>query len=225
MSVSGTTALTMTARDMITNAMIELGVLSSGEEPTADELADGLVRLNSQLKSWQLQGVNLWREDDRSITITANTATVTLPTDVRQVFSARFIGDYERLLHRWEREDYFSLPVKTSSGDPTIFYVSRDRDGLTAYFWPVPTADSTVKIECERIVDTVTDATQDVDVPQHAFEACWTALAVRLIPMFNASGTAISPVTASMVTQRAEMLFSALQDDDRPESVFIGAWT
>lgn len=223
MAVSGDTSFTMTARDMVTQAMIEIGVLSGGEDPQADELSDAILRLNSMLKSWQMQGVNLWREDDRAVTITAATPSVSLADDIRQVFGARHIGDYERVLGRWEREDYLSLPVKDTSGDPTVFYVSRGRDGLTAYFWPVPTTDATVKLDCERIVDTVTNANDDVDLPQHAFEAAWVNLAVRLIPMFNASGSAVNPLTAQLVKGRADELYGALLDDDRPLSIFIGA--
>lgn len=224
MPVSGTITYTMTATEMVTNAMIELGLLSSGGTPTGAELEDGLTRLNSMLKSWQLGGTDLWREDDRSITVSANTTPTALAADIRQVFNARFIGSgFERVLGRWERADYLSLPVKTSPGDPTIFYVSRQRDALSLYVWPVPTADSTLKLDCERIVDTVTDGSEEVDVPQHALEAVWVNLAARMIPMFNSSGEAISPETAAFVTQRAQQLFELLMDDDRPESIFIGA--
>src|SRR4051812_20042836 len=107
MSVSGETDFSVTALEIVTHAMRDLGVLGTGKEPKAAELEDGLFRLNSMLKSWQGQGVSLWREDERSITITADTATVALDDDIRQVFSARFIGtDYERVLGQWEREEY-----------------------------------------------------------------------------------------------------------------------
>lgn len=223
MPVSGTSVYIMTALDMVTNAMIELGILSSGGTPSASELEDSLTRLNSMLKSWQLQGVDLWREDDRSVTITANTTPTTLATDIRQVFGARLVTtSFERVLGRWERSEYLSLPVKTAPGDPTIFYTSRQRDALNLYVWPVPTANATIKIDCERIVDTVTAGSDEVDVPQHALEAVWVNLAARLIPMFNASGQAIAPASAAFVSGRAQQLLSLLMDDDRPESIFIG---
>lgn len=220
MAVSGVTAFSMTARDMVKQAMVELGALNSGEDPTADELTDALVRLNSMLKSWQTQGVNLWREDEQTVTITAATASVTLAAGIRQVFSARHIDDYERLLGQWERGDYLSLPNKDTEGNPTIFYVSRQRDALVMYFWPVPTTNQTVKIDCERIVNTVVDAAETVDVPVHANEAVWVNLAVRLIPML---GTAkLDPARVQMVQGRAQELYAMLLDDDRPQSVFIG---
>lgn len=223
MPVSGTTTFTMTALDIVTNAMLKLGVLSSGEAPTAPELEDGITALNLMLKAWQTKGCDLWREDDRSVTISANTTPTALATDIRQVFSGRFIGtNYERMLGKWERADYLALPIKTTTGDPFIFYVSRGRDGLNMYVWPIPTADSTVKIDCERIVDTVADGSDEVDVPQHALSAVTWSLAAELIALFNTSGVAIAPATAGYVTQKAAQEMALLMDDDRPESISIG---
>lgn len=221
MAVSGVTAFAMTARDMVTQAMRELAVLPSGEDPSADELTDGIFRLNSMLKSWQAQGVNLWREEDRSVTVTAATATVALSgdnADIRQVFGARHIGDYERVLGQWEREDYLALPNKATIGNPTIFYASRGRDNITLYVWPVPSTDQTLKLDCERIVNTVTDAGQDVDVPTAWHETVWVNLASRMISMFG-----VDPVRAQEVRDRARELYGLMLDDDRPQSVFIGA--
>lgn len=223
MPTSGVTTLTMTAADMIQNAADELGVTALGAALTSTEKTKALTRLNSMLKSWQMQGVNLWREDEVSVTVTADTTPTTLAAGVRQVFSARFIGtDYERVLGQWEREDYLSLPNKDTEGDPTIFYVERERDALKLYVWPVPTANSTIKIDCERIVETITVDTETVDVPQHAYEAVWVNLAARLIPMFGSART--SPETAQFVIGRAQQLFQMLMDDDRPQSVFIGPY-
>lgn len=224
MPTSGTTVYTMTAADMIQNAADELGVAALGSALTSTEKTKALTRLNSMLKSWQMQGVNLWREDEVSVTVTADTTPTTLDAGVRQVFSARFVDsdDNERQLGQWERADYYSLPDKTTEGDPTIFYVERERDALKLYVWPVPTSNSTIKIDCERIVETITVDTETVDVPQHAYEAVWVNLAARLIPMFGVART--GPETAQFVAGRAQQLFQMLMDDDRPQSVFIGPY-
>lgn len=224
MPTSGVTTLTMTAADMIQNAADELGVTALGSSLTSTEKTKALTRLNSMLKSWQMQGVNLWREDEVSVTVTANTTPTTLDTKVRQVFSARFVDSdsNERLLGQWERADYLSLPDKTTEGDPTIFYVERERDALKLYVWPVPTSNSTIKIDCERIVETITVDTETVDVPQHAYEAVWVNLAARMIPMFGVART--GPETAQFVAGRAQQLFQMLMDDDRPQSIFIGPY-
>lgn len=222
MPVSGDATYSMTALDMVTNAMLKLGLLSSGEAPSGAELEDGITALNLMLKAWQVRGCDLWREDDRSVTIAANTTPTALSADIRQVYGARFVsGTYERELGQWERSQYLSLPVKSATGDPSVFYVSRQRDASNLYVWPVPTTNSTLKIDCERIVDTVEAGTDELDIPQHAFSAVAWNLAAEIIPLFN---SAISPAAAAYVTQKAAQESALLMDDDRPESITIGSY-
>lgn len=220
MATSGETSFAMTARDMVKKAMLELAVIASGEEPSAEELSDGIASLNGMLKSWQAAGVNLWREDDREVTTTAASATVALDGDIRNVFSARHVvsATQERPLGEWERSDYLALPNKASAGNPVAFYASRGRTGVTLHVWPVPATAQTLKLDCERIVETVTDAGQNVDVPEMWHETVWTNLAVRMIPMFGANDR------AQLVMDRANELYRAMLDDDRPGSITMEAF-
>lgn len=222
MSTSGTTVYTMTAREMVTNAMVELGVINSGETPTADELADGLTRLNSMLKSLQANGCGLWRETGGTLVIPAAAGSGTLPVDIREVHGARFVFSttFERTLAQWERAQYNSLPNKTSPGNPNIFYCARQRAQITMYVWPVPTADATIKLDYERIVETVTDASEDVDVPMVWYETIWKMLAARMVNMFGVAR--LDPATAQRITAEAAGLETMLLDDDRPAFVMMG---
>ncbi|HWU93409.1 MAG TPA: hypothetical protein VN106_09220, partial [Sphingomicrobium sp.] len=61
MSVSGVTDWPLTAGEIVTQAMYELGELSQGEEPDGDEMEDGILRLNAMLRSWGGEG-NMFRE-------------------------------------------------------------------------------------------------------------------------------------------------------------------
>jgi hypothetical protein len=45
--------------DIIRGAMRSLGVLRSGEEPSASEAADALHTLNDMLNAWRLKGIDL----------------------------------------------------------------------------------------------------------------------------------------------------------------------
>lgn len=222
MSTSGVTAYTMTARDMVANAMIELGAINSGESPTADEMTDGITRLNSMLKTLQAKGCGLWLETGGTLTITANASSGTLPAGLRDVFGARVAvsGTFERTMAKWGRQEYLSLPNKAASGNPVAFYIDRQRDTLVFNVWPVPTADASIKLDYERIVETVTDASQDVDVPEVWFETIWKMLAARLVNMFGVGR--LDPATAQRITAEASVLEQILLDDDRPDSVQMG---
>lgn len=48
-----------TARDLITMSLRSIGVLHSGETPSAEEANDGLATLNQMLNSWLYEGIDL----------------------------------------------------------------------------------------------------------------------------------------------------------------------
>ena len=64
MATSGSTDYSRTANQIITLAMRRMGVISKGEAPDADEMADGLEALNVMVKLWQIEGINLWKQEE-----------------------------------------------------------------------------------------------------------------------------------------------------------------
>ena len=52
-----------TALQIIKDAMLELGILQTQEEPSADEAQDGLRLLNQMLQYWQIKGITLNHTD------------------------------------------------------------------------------------------------------------------------------------------------------------------
>jgi hypothetical protein len=217
MSTSGVTAWSLTARQIVAQAMVELGLLSSGAEPEAAEMDDCLVRLNGMLKSWQGEA-NLFRETEATVSVTGGSGVVTLPASVRDVASVRHVisGTNHRLLAPWNRSQYLSLPNKASAGSPTIYYLSRQRDAAELHIWPVPSTNVTLKIDYSRVADTVTDGAQTLDIPQEWHEAVILGLAARIAGMFGASRA--DPATVADVKQRAEMLYQQMLDRDRPDA-------
>jgi hypothetical protein len=217
MTTSGVTAWSLTARDIVKAALLELCVISSGEDPEASEMADCLVRLNGMLKSWQ-NTTNLFRETTANITTTAATASVTLAAGIRDVSSVRFVqsATVDRLLYPMTRTDYLSMPNKATAGSPTMYYLSRQRDAAVLYLWPVSATAATLRIDYARIAETVTDASETVDVPEEWQETVILGLAERCIGMFGAGR--LDPQTAADVKQRASTLYNQMLDSDRPDS-------
>lgn len=214
------TGFTMTARDMVTQAMREIGVLASGENPSADEMKDGIVRLNSLLKSWAAKGLNLWRETQGQAAFAAGTATAiiqgaTTLSEVRLVFDT----DRERPLARWESDQYASLSNKATRGEPTIYNMTTGVGGMTMRLWPVPSRDVLVRYSFGRITQDVIES-DPVDIPQMFQEAVWTMLAVRLAPTFGKART--DTATVQLVAQRAAELERDMLDFDRPVSYQLG---
>lgn len=216
MPTSGVTTWSLTALQICTYAAQELGVLSSGEELTADEQADMMVRLTAMLKSWSVKA-NLFREATTTATITADTASVALPQGVREINAVRLVisADNERPLGYWNRGQYYAIPNRAASGDPTVYHVEEGIGALTLYVWPVPTANKTVKIDYSRSAEIVTDGAQTLDIAQEWQEAVYKNLAVRCANMF---GTArLDPATLQKLAAEASDLYTQLLDADRPD--------
>lgn len=217
MTTSGVTAFSLTARDFVRHALLNAKVIASGDDPTADELADCIVLFNMMIKTWASKGVGLWRSDNETVAVTGGTSSVLLAAGIRDVTDARVVesSTYQRQLGKWTRADFQSLVNKMASGSPTVFYVDRQRDAATLYVWPVPANNTTLSIDCDRQIETITDATQTVDVPEEYSEAVMLNLALRCAPLFG-------PELGQVQTMRAVDLEQQLLDDSRPESYSMG---
>ncbi len=222
MTTSGQINGQITARQIMTLAMQDLGVRGSGETPSAEEYQDMRPRLNWLLKTLQSQGANLWRTETGTITIPAGSVSGALDPRVIDVIAARIINnDIEIPLQGDEQGQYATLPNKSQPGRPTIFWLDMQRDQVNFYVWPVPYQDTEVKLDYARVIEDVTDPNETLDVPQAWAEAVWTNLAVACATMFGAAR--LDPQAVALVTERASNRLNAMLDMDRPASVFMGS--
>lgn len=223
MTTSGTITSALLVSDIVTDAMMELGVLSAGERPTGQELIDGIRSLNWMLKSWQSRGIVSWRDQEGSIVFPSETASLVLDPFCIDVTEARLVQSpgYERPLKRWELAQYRQTPNKQTPGYPTAYTISKADNAISMTLWPVPNADLTVNYSYARVIEDVTDGAQTIDVPQQWLEAAYLALAARLAQTFGVTRT--DPSTAQIVAQRAASLEQLLLDQDRPASIYMGS--
>lgn len=210
----------MTARDIVKQAMIEIGVLSTGEEPDASEMLDSIVRLNAMLKTWSAEGLG-HLEATGTVTIPANSSSGVLPTGIRSIYSARVIVSTtnHRQMVPYNRSQYQMLPNKIARGSPTVYYLSDNGNQTTMYVWPVPTAITTIAIDYGRTIEAVTDASETIDAPQEWQEAMYLGLGARIAGMFGA--TRLDPAMVADCKDRAERAYNLLLDSDRPDSYFF----
>lgn len=218
MTTSGVITSTMTAREVITDALTaRTAIFSPGETIDTDSLTTGMSMLNLMLKSWQTD-CNIWRE--LSDTVSATTAQTTLDPRVMDVLEARLtISGYDRPLTRWEWGEYINIPNKAVTGQPCAYVFRKARDAVSLYLWPVPSSAMTISYTAARVIEDVTSPEETLDVPQEWLEAVICNLAVRLWPAFNANNANPPAVLVAM----ADKLYSQMRDLDRPASVFMGA--
>lgn len=213
MTTSGVTAWSLTGNDIVKAALGELATLEIGTDPDAAESAACLLRLNGMLKSWQLRGVTLFREASLDITTTAATASKALPAGVRSISSARLIlsATQERMLWPLSRSHYLSLPNKTTAGAPTSYYLDRARDAAVLYLWPVSATVVTIRLDYDRIAETIINGAETLDIREELQETVYANLAVRCAGVFGQQAPA-------ELVQRAAMLETAMFDAERPDS-------
>lgn len=219
MTTSGITDWPLTAEEIVTQAFVELGAVSSGETPTGEEMEDGLVRLNSMLRSWAGEG-NLFREETTEVAFTSGLGELALDAGIRTINNAWLVQtSYNRILAPWNRTEYLSIPVPGQEGSPVAWYAENGVAGLTLHLWPVPSAASTIALDYSRHAQTVTDPSETVDVPQEWQETLILGLASRCASMFGKART--DPGNVSRIDQRSSILYQRLLDRDRPDAYYF----
>lgn len=191
MATSGSIDYSLTARGVCTFALEELRETGADETPDASDMAAVLKRLNLMLKSWQMTGPNIWRQTVGSATLVASTASYVLSPRPHRVIEARYRDTSGRDLPMEEltRSEYYDLPLKTSTGIPTCYYVDHQRSASTLYVWPVPSSVTTETIQYtyQRVFEDLDALENDLDIPQECLELVGTSLAVRCFALFGKS--------------------------------------
>lgn len=219
MTTSGTSSGVLSVGAIVTQAYRELGVIAGNEAPPGEAMENAIRVLDWMLKGFTARGINLWREKAVPLTITGATTVLSADIDtVQEVYLTT--GGIERPLFEINRSQYAMLPNKAAVGVPVQYYVARQRDANALTVWPVPTS-AQLTIYASRRIEDVTNADQTLDIPQKWTEAVFVALAARLVSTTGARRA--DPATAQAVEQRAAALEQVLLDDDRPNSIYMGA--
>lgn len=205
----------MRAQDIVVQALRKIGVVAKDEPAQADDIADGVAQLGRMLKAWQNIGYSLWTAQEISIPATATVSVAITPRPIRVMSVNLKRGGIETPMQALTRDEYGSLPLKTSLGLPTTYFFDRQRDAARLFVWPVLAAvnGETFELTIERETDDLTDPTAFVDVPSEWFDAVVYCLADRLAPDYGISN--------GDVTARAERLLAEALATDREESVFF----
>jgi hypothetical protein len=204
----------MRAREAIEDALRELGVLDVEETMDASHVRFGLRKLRRMLLSWQNLDYNVWLKAEQTLTMTAGERSYTLdPVRPLRILSARVVTDgIETPLEALTRQDYDTLPLKTSAGRPVSFHYDRQREDALFYVWPVPTANGeTIQITYARQIAPMDTFGADVDVPEEWEDAVVYGLACALASTYSRQ----PPIDLAAGALNAALAF------DREDSVFF----
>lgn len=218
MATSGVITGTLTVREIVNHAYALIGVKDANTELSAEDAQLGMTTLTWMLKSWQADGNNLWRREAVTIPWPAATPAGDLDPDIMDILSLRWGQDgIETPMRRYMLEEWDRLPTREQPGaQPMGYCFVKKTDGVMLLLTPVPIDGLNLYGDIARIIDTVTDLDQTIDIPQEWTEAVFYNLAARLADPAGKVGERINRVLS-----RAEFLYTKLRGHDREPSLYF----
>ena len=134
MAVSGSTDFELDVAEYIEEAFERCGL----EARTGYDLKTAKRSLNLLFADWANRGLNQWTINQRTFTVTSGDGETSLGNDVIDILSLvvrRDGTDYS--LSRISRDEYLSIPTKTTTGRPTQFFLDRQITP-NLKIWPLP---------------------------------------------------------------------------------------
>lgn len=219
----------LNAGALITRAYRLTGQLEPPYNLTDDQATQGIIALNAMLKGWQADGVSLYRQERRTITVAAMTAQIDVDPRIMGVEQVSWVvqggsNPYHRPMGELSWVDYFNLPNpnSNSTSGPSIYMFNRQDTTSSLYIWPLSTLGGSMIASVGRVVNDVNALTDETDFPDEWTEAALYNLADRLM---DDQGVAQSdPATARRIEAHALFLYRKLCDFDRPSSIWFRPW-
>lgn len=178
-----TTPTDNTPNAIITDAMVDSGLLMLGEDPSGEQLAQNMRRLRDLINAWQTQGIKLWLNVDTAVTLVAGQATYSFKPsgDVNMVKPLRVIEGYylyttsqtRRPIYVMSWRDYLTLgqagTIAANRGAITQYFVDKQQSELDVTFWLCPdtneAANGTAHVLLQTQVTQFTGLTDTMNFP------------------------------------------------------------
>lgn len=237
----------MTASDIISNAMIEIGVLAAGETLSAEDAVFGLSKLNRMFDNWNtestfiygtllFQGTLTANKNPHTIGLAASTPDFTVTTArPPKILSANLVlTDQTPPIYRPLKivdDDWWMNNPMPSLATQIPFYLWPNYSWPTAslFLWPVPTKAYDIRLDLWTLFSSV--ALTDVfTLPPGYEDAVTLSLAESLAPSYQKSPSPILVQQAALARGRVKSLNSeaptmacdgAVQSMDAPPSASI----
>lgn len=226
MASSGSTDWTRTRNQIIYASLRSINALASGETPSGEEVADASEALNMMVKAWQSEGAKLWLNDEKELSLTADTQSYTIGDGgdldtVRplEIVSARYHYYTDAIdvpMSPLSRDEYFDLPLKSATGIPLQYYYDPQLSLGVFYIWPVidSSTSDTIKMTVKTEVEDFDAAGNNPDFPKEWFRALKFNLAVELCPEYEKDAS-------QMLLLLAAQSKSSVMDWDREKNVSV----
>ena len=195
----------MTVREMIRDAMQEVGAIAAGESVTDADAQVAFVRLNSMLELWQTERLTIYNMNRLTFSFVDSQAAYTIgvtatpapdwatpvrPTYLERVTTLHNVGDdneFETAVQMLTMDEWQRIRMKTiESTYPTRCYYNPGYPFGTLYFYPVPTDTAVDAVIYMPVpMTTVANLSADLVLAPGYSEAIRYNLALRLCPVFG----------------------------------------
>lgn len=216
MATSGTTAFNLDLDEIIEEAYERAGM---GRAFSGADYRTARRSLNLLSQEFSNRGINLWTVEDATLSLTADTATYTLPTDTVAILDYAIrtgsgTSQVDTTITRIHVGDYAALSSKNSTGRPTQIYIERLRDAPQITLWPIPNDNSytLVYYRVRRIQDSAKGGEYQYDAPLRFLPAIVAGLSYH-IALKNPSAIERVPLLKKMYEE--EWQLAATEDRDR----------
>ena len=199
---------------------------------SGNQLRTARRSLNIMFQEWANRGLHYWEVANNNITLVADQATYTMfrstgdgTSDATAVYGVDDVleasfrnSNVDTPLTKINRSNYQALSNKTSTGQPTQYFVQRFIDKVTITLYLTPGSDQAGKFinyyYVKRIQD-VGDYTNATDVPYRFVPCMVSGLAFYLAQKFNPQ------LVQQMKLLYEDELNRALQEDGSSSSSYI----
>jgi len=134
MAVSSSVNFELDVAEYIEEAFERCGL----EVRTGYDLKTAKRSLNLMLAEWANRGLNQWTIAQRTVSVVQGTGEYTLDADIIDILAAVAKRDgTEYSLSRLSRDEYLTIPNKTTQGQPNQFFLARQVTP-SLKIWPTP---------------------------------------------------------------------------------------
>jgi hypothetical protein len=210
MATSASTDWSLNSDQVIKAALRKLGVLPSGGTPTGAQTSDASDALNALIKTFQADGMPLWKISSETFTTVDGTASYTVgpsqtidcPKPLKVLQALITPSDGTNIpLNIYNRFDFNDLPhSSTVTGLPVNFYYQPLRTTGTIQLWPIPDNNtSTVTFHYHSPFEDMDNANDDFDFPSEWIQPLIYNLAWALAPEYG-----IPPTDRGILAKEAQ---------------------
>lgn len=198
-----------TARELVGDALQEIGVLEMGGTMSGDQAAHGIRVLNRIIDAWRAKSLYVHALTNVTANFAGTGATVGAGLTVNTAAPLRFVDTCYYVksgtsypLRQWTSEQYFGISSKTEAGEyPQGFYFDGNVPGAV-HVWPVPDASVEYHFVVMKKLSEFAGLDTDYSLPDGYETALHDELCVRL-PLSYEMQTKPAHVQASIASRMA----------------------